>query len=31
MKPGSDHERWAITREMTDFRPADPHRTLPAR
>jgi ribosomal-protein-alanine N-acetyltransferase len=26
-----DHERWAITREMTDFPPADPHPTLPAR
>jgi len=26
-----DHERWAITREMTSFPPADPHPTLPAR
>jgi hypothetical protein len=26
-----DHERWAITREMTDFPPVDPHPTLPAR
>jgi ribosomal-protein-alanine N-acetyltransferase len=25
-----DHERWAITREMTAFPPADPHPTLPA-
>ena len=26
-----DHERWAITREMTDSPPTDPHPTLPAR
>jgi [ribosomal protein S5]-alanine N-acetyltransferase len=26
-----DHERWAITREMTSFPPVDPHPTLPAR
>jgi ribosomal-protein-alanine N-acetyltransferase len=26
-----DHERWAITREMTDFPMMDPHPTLPAR
>jgi ribosomal-protein-alanine N-acetyltransferase len=26
-----DHERWAITREMTDLPPADPHPTLPPR
>jgi [ribosomal protein S5]-alanine N-acetyltransferase len=26
-----DHERWAITREMTDLPPVDPHPTLPAR
>jgi [ribosomal protein S5]-alanine N-acetyltransferase len=26
-----DHERWAITREMTPFPPVDPHPTLPAR
>jgi ribosomal-protein-alanine N-acetyltransferase len=26
-----DHERWAITREMTDFPPAGPHPTQPAR
>ena len=26
-----DHERWAITREMTDFPPVDPHPTLPTR
>ncbi len=26
-----DHERWAITREMADIPPADPHPTLPAR
>ena len=26
-----DHERWAITREMTAFPPVDPHPTLPAR
>ena len=26
-----DHERWAITREMTDFPPVDPHPTRPAR
>jgi AhpD family alkylhydroperoxidase len=26
-----DHERWAITRETTDFPPVDPHPTLPAR
>jgi ribosomal-protein-alanine N-acetyltransferase len=26
-----DHERWAITSEMTDFPPVDPHPTLPAR
>lgn len=26
-----DHERWALTREMTDFPPVDPHPTLPAR
>jgi ribosomal-protein-alanine N-acetyltransferase len=26
-----DHERWAVTREMTDFPPVDPHPTLPAR
>jgi ribosomal-protein-alanine N-acetyltransferase len=26
-----DHERWAITREMTDFPPVNPHPTLPAR
>jgi len=26
-----DHERWAITREMTDFPPTHPHPTLPAR
>lgn len=25
-----DHERWAITREMTAFPPVDPHPTLPA-
>jgi [ribosomal protein S5]-alanine N-acetyltransferase len=26
-----DHERWAITREMTDLPAVDPHPTLPAR
>jgi [ribosomal protein S5]-alanine N-acetyltransferase len=26
-----DHERWAVTREMTRLPPADPHPTLPAR
>ena len=26
-----DHERWAITQEMTAFPPVDPHPTLPAR
>jgi len=26
-----DHERWAITREMTDLPPVDPHPTLPTR
>jgi hypothetical protein len=26
-----DHERWAITREMTDVPAVDPHPTLPAR
>jgi [ribosomal protein S5]-alanine N-acetyltransferase len=26
-----DHERWAITREMTGLPPTDPHPTLPAR
>jgi [ribosomal protein S5]-alanine N-acetyltransferase len=26
-----DHERWAITREMTDFPPVPPHPTQPAR
>ena len=26
-----DHERWAITREMTELPPADPHPTLPPR
>ncbi|GAA4195765.1 GNAT family protein [Streptosporangium oxazolinicum] len=26
-----DHERWAITAEMTGTRPAPPHPTLPAR
>jgi len=26
-----DHERWAITREMTDLPPVDPHPTLPVR
>jgi [ribosomal protein S5]-alanine N-acetyltransferase len=26
-----DHERWAITREMTDIPPVDPHPTLPIR
>jgi [ribosomal protein S5]-alanine N-acetyltransferase len=26
-----DHERWAITREMTSLEPVDPHPTLPAR
>ena len=26
-----DHERWAITREMTAFPPVNPHPTLPAR
>ena len=26
-----DHERWAITREMTHFPRVDPHPTLPAR
>jgi len=26
-----DHERWAITREMTGLPPVDPHPTLPAR
>ena len=26
-----DHERWAITREMTDFPPVDPHSTQPVR
>jgi [ribosomal protein S5]-alanine N-acetyltransferase len=26
-----DHERWAITREMTDFLPLPAHPTLPAR
>ena len=26
-----DHERWAITREMTDFPPVAPHPTRPAR
>jgi [ribosomal protein S5]-alanine N-acetyltransferase len=25
------HERWAVTSEMTDFPPVDPHPTLPAR
>ena len=24
-----DHERWAITKQMTDFPPVDPHPTLP--
>jgi [ribosomal protein S5]-alanine N-acetyltransferase len=26
-----DHERWAITVEMTGFPPVPPHPTLPAR
>jgi [ribosomal protein S5]-alanine N-acetyltransferase len=26
-----DHERWAITREMTDFPPVTPHPTQPTR
>jgi [ribosomal protein S5]-alanine N-acetyltransferase len=26
-----DHERWAITQEMTGLPPVDPHPTLPAR
>jgi ribosomal-protein-alanine N-acetyltransferase len=26
-----DHERWAITREMTDYASADPHPSQPAR
>ncbi len=26
-----DHERWAITREMTGFPPVDPHPTQPVR
>ena len=26
-----DHERWAITREMTGFPPVDPHPTQPIR
>jgi [ribosomal protein S5]-alanine N-acetyltransferase len=26
-----DHERWAITKEMTQFAQVDPHPTLPAR
>jgi ribosomal-protein-alanine N-acetyltransferase len=26
-----DHERWAITREMTDFPPVSPHSTQPPR
>jgi ribosomal-protein-alanine N-acetyltransferase len=26
-----DHERWAITREMTEFPSVDPHPSLPAR
>jgi [ribosomal protein S5]-alanine N-acetyltransferase len=26
-----DHERWAITREMTSLPRVDPHPTLPAR
>jgi len=26
-----DHERWAITREMTDYPPVTPHPTLPTR
>jgi ribosomal-protein-alanine N-acetyltransferase len=26
-----DHERWAITREMTSFPPVDPHPTRPTR
>ncbi len=26
-----DHERWAITRELTDFPPVAPHPTQPAR
>jgi ribosomal-protein-alanine N-acetyltransferase len=26
-----DHERWAITRELTDFPPVPPHPTQPAR
>jgi ribosomal-protein-alanine N-acetyltransferase len=26
-----DHERWAITAEMTDLPPTDPHPSLPAR
>jgi [ribosomal protein S5]-alanine N-acetyltransferase len=26
-----DHERWAITVEMADLPPADPHASLPAR
>jgi ribosomal-protein-alanine N-acetyltransferase len=26
-----DHERWAITREMTRLPPVDPHATLPTR
>jgi ribosomal-protein-alanine N-acetyltransferase len=26
-----DHERWAITRDMTDFPPVTPHPTQPAR
>jgi [ribosomal protein S5]-alanine N-acetyltransferase len=26
-----DHERWAITRELTDLPPIEPHPTLPAR
>jgi ribosomal-protein-alanine N-acetyltransferase len=26
-----DHERWAVTIEMTDFPPVPPHPTRPAR
>ena len=26
-----DHERWAITRDMTDFPPVTPHPTQPPR
>jgi hypothetical protein len=31
MAVGRDHERWAITVEMTETPMVDPHPTLPAR